>query len=213
MTPCVSVTRRDRETMLALVHKVRVLSVRQIAGHWWNGEIANARRRLRVLFAAGLFDRVTVLARPLPPLRTPVLAWEPCQPIPDFGHVAYQLKSRWRCRPARQVSAVVATPRAAQLLGGKARGGLKCGSQATHDLGVAAVWLHFNAQNPAWAAAWRSEDLMAHTRRGQKLPDAFLVDDVGRTFRVVEFGGAYDAERVRAFHEDCARRGLPYEIW
>jgi len=26
---------------------------------------------------------------------------------------------------------------------------------------------------------------------------------------VIEFGGAYDAERVRAFHADCAARELP----
>ena len=29
---------------------------------------------------------------------------------------------------------------------------------------------------------------------------------------VIEFGGAYDAERVRVFHEDCVPRALPYQL-
>ena len=30
---------------------------------------------------------------------------------------------------------------------------------------------------------------------------------------VLEFGGAYDAARVERFHEDCAERRLPYQLW
>ena len=103
--------------------------------------------------------------------------------------------------------------RTAHHWGGKAKGELKNATQATHDLGVAEVWLHFRRTQPAVAEAWRGEDSMAHTRRGQKLPDAFLVNEAGATFRLIEFGGAYDADRVAAFHDDCAARALPYEIW
>jgi len=67
--------------------------------------------------------------------------------------------------------------------------------------------------NPQRAAAWRGEDLMADTRRGEKLPDAFIVNARGEVSSVVEFGGAYDAERICAFHEDCVNRTLPYELW
>jgi hypothetical protein len=79
-------------------------------------------------------------------------------------------------------------------------------------LGVAAVWLTLCQVAPDWAAAWHSEDLLAHTRRGQKCPDAFLMHD-GQVVGVVEFGGAYDARRVREFDVDCRRRNLPYQIW
>ncbi len=60
--------------------------------------------------------------------------------------------------------------------------------------------------------AWRGEDLMAHTRLGQKLPDAFIVDDQEQVIWVIEFGGGYDAERVEAFHQDCVSRNLPYQL-
>jgi len=32
-------------------------------------------------------------------------------------------------------------------------------------------------------------------------------------FCVIEFGGAYSAERVRDFHEDCVQHNLPYQLW
>ena len=54
---------------------------------------------------------------------------------------------------------------------------------------------------------------MAHTRIGQKLPDSFIVDEREDVLSVIEFGGSYDAERVRAFHRDCDNRQLPYQIW
>jgi hypothetical protein len=66
---------------------------------------------------------------------------------------------------------------------------------------------------PQWAAAWRGEDLLAHTRRGEKLPDAFIVTETDQVAWVVEFGGGYDAQRVEAFHLDCAERQLPYQLW
>jgi len=86
--------------------------------------------------------------------------------------------------------------------------------QATHDLGVAALWLRLLSAAPQWAAAWRSEDLLAHTRSGEKLPDAFIVDQAGQVQWVLEFAtDNYDAQRIREFHDDCAVRHLPYQIW
>jgi hypothetical protein len=29
----------------------------------------------------------------------------------------------------------------------------------------------------------------------------------------IEFIGDYPVERIQAFHEDCANRGLPYEMY
>lgn len=204
---------RDREILLALAQKVRLLSLRQLADHWWSGELANTRRRLRVLTHAGLVRRITVSARTLPPIEKPVVAWQPGQPAPPYGEVSYQLRERWTRRAVRPTTAYIVTDRAAQLFGGKARGELKHSLQATHDLGVAAVWLCLRQQAPAWAQAWRGEDQLAHTRRGEKLPDAFIVDDTNEVAWVIEFGGSYDASRVQEFHEDCAGRDLPYQIW
>ena len=213
MPIALTLKRRDHELLQALAHKVRLFSLRQIAEHWWSDEIANARRRLRTLARAQLVLPITVAARTLPPIEAPFVVWKPGQPVPDFGRIAYQLQSRWQRRAVRSVTAYIATQHAVQLYGGKARGELKHPLQATHDLGVAAVWLRLHAHAPEWAAAWRGEDLLAHTRRGEKLPDGFIVNDAGATTWVIEFGGAYDRARVLDFHADCASRNLPYQIW
>lgn len=211
--PALHVTKRDHEVVQTLVQRVRLVSGRQAADHWWGGELANARRRLKRLAAEGLIANTTVLARTLPELESPLANWRPGDPAPDFGGVAYRCQDRWRRRPPRPCTVWIACERAARLFGGVRRGELKQPTQATHDLGVAAVWFRLRQVSPEWAAAWRGEDLLAHTRQGQKLPDAFLVDAHERVVWVIEFGGGYDAARVQAFHEDCERRGLPYQLW
>ena len=213
MTDTLHVTDRDTEILLALVQKVRLLSQRQIAHHWWGGDLANTRRRLNRLAEKQLLARITVQARPVPVLESPLVSWRPGVPTPDYGQIAYRCQQRWRLRPTRPCTAWIATERAAQLLGGVARGDLKHALQATHDFGVAAVWLRLKQVSPQWAVAWRGEDLLAHTRRGEKLPDAFIVDEAEQVICVVEFGGGYDAQRVEAFHRDCVARGLPYQLW
>ena len=49
--------------------------------------------------------------------------------------------------------------------------------------------------------------------RGEKVPDAFLLNREGQPINVIEFGGSYDADRLQAFHNDCLDRALAYEIW
>jgi hypothetical protein len=207
------ITSRDHEILLGLVRKVRLFSQRQIADHWFGGELVNARRRLGRLAQRALLARLNVQARPAPPIDAPLVSWQPQDPAPDFGQIAYRCQQRWRHRPTRPCTVWTATERAAQFFGGVGRGDLKNPLQATHDLGVAAVWLRLTAVAPHWAAAWRSEDLLAHTRRGEKLPDAFIVDEAEQVQWVIEFAGGYDTERVEAFHRDCAARGLPYQLW
>lgn len=206
-------TPRDNDMLRALVQMVRLFGQRQIADQWWNGELANARRRLKQLAKENLVARLSVQARAIPVLESPLVSWRPGDPAPDFGAVAYRCQQRWRWRPTRSCVVWIATDRSAQLYGGVRRGQLKNPTQATHDLGVAAVWLRLRAIAPQWAKAWRGEDLLAHTRRGEKLPDAFIVDHNEQVVWVIEFGGGYDAERVEAFHRDCCERSLPYQLW
>ncbi len=206
-------TERDRTILQALVQKVRLFSQRQIVDYWWNGELANCRRRLKRLADRRLLRRQHVLARPTMSFRNPLTTWSPGDVAPNFGGLAYQCHTRWRSVPARRCVVWLATEVTSQMFGGTARGDLKHPAQATHDLGVAAVWLRLHQVAPDWAAAWRGEDLLAHTRRGEKLPDAFIVDDTERVIWVIEFGDGYDAERVEAFHLDCVSRNLPYQLW
>jgi len=213
MNTTLSFTPRDHELLPAVVQKVRLFGLRQVAEHWWDGDTANARRRLKQYAAAGLIERIEVHARPLPQLTQPVFSWRPQEAIPNFDAVAYRLQVRWKSTPVRPCSAFVATERLAQHYGGRRSGELKHPLQATHDLGVAQIWLQLQATATAWADAWRGEDILAHTRRGEKCPDAFIVNEQQEVFCVIEFGGAYSAERVRDFHEDCVQRNLPYQLW
>lgn len=209
----ITLTNRDEALLKALVIMVRLFSLRQIASQWWNGELANTRRRLHQLVDVGLLLSAQVLARPILHLGGPVVDWKPGDTTPDCGQIAYAFQSRIRRIPVRTTGVFLASERAARLFGGRCRGELAHPAQATHDLGVAAVWLHLAVHSPHRARAWVGEDLLAHTRSGQKCPDAFIVDDNRAVQSVIEFGGDYDRDRIQSFHDDCAVRELPYQLW
>lgn len=203
---------RDMAMLQAASLAWRGMTSRQCAEHWFHGDLSNARRRLRNLVTSGFLNRLTIQARALPPLLGPSAQWCPNAPLPGFEAVSYQLRKRWAQRAVRDCTAYIATAAAAEMFGGKA-GQFKNEAQATHDLGVTQVWMHFDKHQPALAHAWRGEDVMASTRVGQKLPDAFVIDPSDEVKIVIEFGGAYNAQRLRDFHRDCEQRNLPYQIW
>lgn len=213
MSKSIRLTERDDEMLQALSLRVKFFSQRQLSDHWFEGDATNTRRRMNQLQTVGMVERVSLRARSLPPLTQPLIAWQPGQADPDYGSVAHACSSRWRKRHVQSCTAYIATQAASQRYGGRMRGEVKREMQATHDLGVAQIWLQLDLQSPQLADAWCGEDLMAHTRKGQKLPDGFIVDAQGATLCVIEFGGSYDQPRIREFHEDCAQRALPYQLW
>lgn len=207
---------RDDEILRTLALKVRLLSLDQVAAGWWEPTEAgrmNARRRLAQLASEGLMTRLRVQARPLPPLLAPVLTWQPGHSTPDLGAVAWCLQSRWKDGP-RETPVYIATRRGANQYGGRGRGELRRVFQATHDLGVSAMYLKLHASNRKDADDWIGEDILSPHRRGQKLPDAILAESPeSRPRLVLEFGGAYDTARVSSFHESCVEDAVPYELW
>lgn len=208
-------TPRDSQILTTLASHVRLLSFGQIADAWWPGTNAgqrHLRRRLRELCNRQLLARLEVQARPLLPLATPVATWHPGQAPPDYGPLAWTLWKRWQTPPQRTV-VYVARPQLTNRLGGVATGTLHNLAAVSHDLHVAQLYVRLLIHEPELARLWVSEDVLAPTRIGQKLPDAVLQDSSGRPRLVMEFGGAYPPERLAAFHEDCAHRRLPYEIW
>ena len=208
-------TGREREIVSALASKIRMLAFEQIVRGWWPDSKSgptNARRRLSELLEARLLTRERVLARPMLPLEKPVFKWKPGKEAPAFGELSWTLQKRW-AEPAREVTVYLATRRAASIFGGRADGKIKNPSQTTHDIHLGALYLKLVREAPTLAAGWIGEDILAPTREHQKLPDAILHDGEGRPRLVIEFGGSYPTERVRDFHEDCAARGLPYELW
>ena len=49
-------------------------------------------------------------------------------------------------------------------------------------------------------------------RRGAKVPDAVTFGPDGR-MRVEEFGGSYNADRLRQLGRWCLASGIPYRLW
>jgi hypothetical protein len=208
-------TDRDREIVSALSARVKLLAFEDIVRRWWppsSSALTNARRRLSALVEEGLLVRERAYARPKLPLVDPVFRWKPGDASPAFGELSWKLQSRWKQDP-REVTVYLATRRAAAIFGGKADGRIKNLSQVTHDVHLGAIYLKLCVEAPTLAAGWIGEGVLAPSRERQKLPDAILHDRDGRPRLVVEFGGAYPTDRVQAFHEDCARRELAYEIW
>lgn len=205
-------TTRDRAVLEALALRVPFLSTEQIARTWWQGSaLVLARRRLARFVAAGLLWRANVTAHPELALEHPVATWRPGAAAPDFGAVSYRLQSRWTATP-RPTAIFRATTTLARRLGGHG-GRLPHETHVNHDLHIGTLYLRLLTSDPNAAARWVSERELAPERRNQKLPDAALRAPTGQLERVIEFGGAYNVEHVRAFHDDCARRSLPYELW
>lgn len=208
-------TQRDKIILRTLAKKVRLMTADQVAQAWWRPSTASsvlAMRRLRALKAQRLVDTVTVPAHPMIDLAAPILTWQPGQPDPDYYAISYRLTSRW---PGQYVptSIYFATDRAVRMFGISAAQPIRHPDQATHDLHLSAVYIKLLHEQPELAFAWIGEDEFAAEREGQKLPDAVTKDAAGNVTLVIEFGGKYDPVRFKAFHEDCRKRGTPYQLW
>lgn len=207
-------TPRDRQLLETLTLRVRVISVAQAARTFWGNTAApeeNASRRISSLERAGYVARFVLVCHPELGLESPTVTWKPGEPPPDFAAASYRLKTRWSEKP-KPTPVVIATEAAANWLGGYG-GRRPRPSEASHDLHVAALYLRMLRDAPGRARAWQSEaQLLARVRhKGGRLPDAMIVGSKEKT--VLEFGGAYSAAKLGAFHRYCAERGLPYEVW
>lgn len=207
-------TTRDTEILSTLTKRVRILSEPQIAQRWWTSSTnarSSARRSLKRLIDTGLLETGVGLSHPLIPLASPVVAWTPGSPVPDAEQSAYRLQSRWSLPPV-STRWFSATRRAGSLTGGFG-GRTPRASELTHDIHLAELYMRLEGQHPPLAATWTSETelYMLGMGRNGRLPDAMVRE--GESWRVIEFGGAYSSDKVRAFHEFCSDCGLGYEIW
>ncbi|NOT01219.1 MAG: hypothetical protein HOP29_11390 [Phycisphaerales bacterium] len=214
MVTRIELTPRDTDIVGILARRVRLLSIDQLARTFWK-EVARpvdaANRRVAALTKEGLLERLTVLAHPEIDLPAPVAVWKRGEAAPDFDALAYRLRKRWNL-PPRSTPVVIASAGAGEWLGG--RGGRRPRrSEATHDLHLTAVYLKMRAEQPKRAARWISEAIIQAEGGGrdEKLPDAIIRNRAGAT--AIEMGGLYTAKKLAAFHDDCARRGMAYEIW
>ena len=210
----ISLTPRDEWIVKTLSIEVPLLTLNQIARTSWRGSKAGlecARRRLGQLIRAGLVESFEVRAHPELDLQKPLWIWRPGEPPPPFGVVSYQARIRWN-QPLRTTTIFRASKRLARQFAGSG-GRLSRPLQVTHDIHVAALYLKLVRHRPEEAAGWVSDAVLAPLRRGQKLPDAEIHDERGRTVKVIEFGGGYPPERMQKVHADSERRQVPYELW
>jgi hypothetical protein len=197
----------------ALAYRVRLISWPQLLalGPPSGAYVRSLRRLVQRLEQGRLIRRLAILTRPALVIDKALFAWRVGEPAPNFHAIQYQAEQR-NLSPVQSVTVFLGTQRLANALGGVCGHHLNHHS-ATHDLNVTAVYFHLWRTNPALAMAWQGEDIVAPSRHHQKLPDAILYDAAGDPTMAIEFIGDYPAERIRAFHDDCAMRGLPYEVY
>ncbi len=211
-TAAKSWTKRDIEILDALSARVHLMSLNQIARTWWENTknaVANARTRLSQLEDGGLISHERLMLSPELPLVQPLVTWTPGNPAPEFSSLAYRLMTRWTDSPIL-TQIYTATKQAARHFGG--HGGRPIRStERTHDLHLATVFL-IKRQDPRFRTSfWLSESSVYDRRvsKKEKLPDAII--KVSRT--AIEFGGEYDKQKLRSFHDYCAQQNLSYELW
>lgn len=206
---------RDASILLALALKVRCFDSTLVAKAWWEGTSkadSGASQRLRALVREKWLCSASMFAHDLPDLKTPLVVWEPGTGQPDFGPIAYRLKTRFD-EPAKVRAIYWASAKTMTRFGG---GQVRRprSSEVSHDLGLAAVYLTLLKSNPDRAKQWVSEAkiLARGTSLGVKVPDAVLREGNGKV-TAIEFGGEYSKAKLIAFHRYCEAEGEGYELW
>ncbi len=200
------------ELIRTLTIRTRLLSESQSA-RILKREQQPTRRAIKKLAEAGFIHFFFALARPELHTTAPVVTWSPGEPVPELSRAAYLLKSRWTEAPVR-TRIIIASTASGRQFGGKG-GRFPRGTEVTHDLHLAHVYLHFREFRRELAVRWISEEGIKAAREMQdeKVPDAMIQRSDGGCELIVECGGAYPKRKLTSFHEYCAERSLPYEVW
>ena len=203
----------EQQIVRILANSVRVLTLGQIAGTWWT-DTRWGRRRASVamhqLAAEGWIDVRKVLARAIECFHSPLIEWRPGQERPDFVAASRSLHRR-AMSDAKCVQVVLAARRAVIFFGSGRAPVVKL-TQMTHDLNVAALYLHYRKSGLP-GDRWISEDRLPRNWPLKQRPDALLRSESGTLLRAVEYGGDYPPTRLVELHAGLASIGLGYEIW
>lgn len=170
-----------------------------------------AERAVRRLEAAELLSRHVVLAAPVPVMREPVCVGGPGQPAPCPKLVSRMLQRRHNADPVPTV-VFAATAKACRVFGAPPHEFIES-TKVNHDLCLSEVYVLALRTRPDVARRWAGETLFASLLKGEKLPDALILDDAGRPELIVEGGGGYGPDHVAAFLASAAERKLKFELW
>jgi hypothetical protein len=171
-------------------------------------------RELGGLVTSDLLRRERIIARVLPPLELPLVAWRPGDRWPDLAAVAWRAEKRWDVRP-RVVTVYRAGPVGRRLFGHATRGAAQNLSSLSHDIACGELLLAFYRLAPERVRDWVGDAFRRpDQQRGEKLPDVVLQAPDQTPYLVCELTGVYPKSRLEAFHEYCADAlRLPYELW
>ena len=206
-------THRELDIVDALTRRVRRMTLSQIGELWWPelGSQKALRTELKRLREGGLLRRTMINAHPRLAIKSPVFFWQPSQTEPDIHRVAEKVRRRWQYG-GEPTEVYWASSHAANLFGSGA-GQLPNVRHGDHDLLLSEVYVFYRLRRPDVVHRWASEDVFPKAGFRIKNPDAFLLDDSGHPMLVVESAGRYGIRQIESFHQHCAERDLPYELW
>ena len=183
----------------------RVATENQIAAHFFQAAanpVAAARQAIRKQLIRKQVTISWAMLHPVLDLKEqgPVLEWKPGESTPDFGRIAWQLKSRWKLSPVRTKLVFPSDkgrpfrrPRATELL---------------HDTHV--TELFFALQRPQ---NYIAEDSLSRTIWPFSFrPDA-LLRGTKSLLTCLEFGGTYQKPKLLQMHQNYRRFQIPYQIY
>ncbi len=200
-----------------LAYQLRVATMSQLAAALTielGMTAAAVKRNLLYLARCGLLGK-QVLPVAVPELTEPLLAWSPGQTVPDFEAVAWAARKRIALAVQRRETILWASDLATRRVGGMG-GQLRKPLQVEHDLGVAAIYFARYQKTVGTTESWIGEDAYARLRRpgrGQKRPDAAIVDREGHIAKVLDYLSLYPPAHLRGFHHYWAARNTRYEWW
>jgi hypothetical protein len=205
-------SQEELSVIRALALQVRLVTAEQLAKGWFAGFVdaaARAETLIGRLRKASFIDRIVSEAHPLLEQVRPLFSWKVGTAHPEDREilaVAEQSRARWRL-PHVPVEVFRAGKRACRAFGAfvDARRIKHC--EVTHDLHLTEVFIDYRRRRPRLAAQWLGEGAfpkLGLSILGMKDPDAYLLDSCGVGLRVIEYGGSYEAEHLRAFHRHCA---------
>ncbi len=196
-----------------LTRRLRLMALDHLSPIWWPDGVSRraVRRGLRRLCQANLIQRTFLNAHPRLKARRPLVSWKPGEPEPNARLIARRASDRWT-ESSRPTEVYWATRVAANLFGSDA-GRLPDLTHRNHDLLLADVYVTYRQRSPQLAVCWIGEDCLPKAGYRIKDPDAFLVSEDGKPFRVIESAGRYGIRQINSFHEHCCDRELPYELW
>lgn len=192
---------KDREELLdVLTYSLPCLTLEQIArtafGHA-EDHVGAANRWVGRLESKGRVRRMRVPIHPEISVRIPLHVHSPGKSPPDFGKLAWKVKSRWKLPP------VMATLVSASSKPRRGKGQSEYGRtirlrNATHDVHLGAVLLALAEDDAEAACSWVLEPHVEGSAF-MKVPDA-LVMTPEPVF--IEFVGSYSERKLRSLFDD-----------